>query len=47
MEYLERQRNRDMLARINEAYADDPNDEELAFLEFVRRQQRRIAEAES
>jgi metal-responsive CopG/Arc/MetJ family transcriptional regulator len=46
-EFIERRSTREMMDQLNKAYADDLDDEERAFLRFARRQQRRIAEAES
>lgn len=46
-EYLERRHNHELLARIDEAYADGPDDTEEAVLRHARRQHRRIAGVES
>ena len=39
---LNDRRNRELLARIDAAYAEEPDDEERAVLRYARRQQRRI-----
>ena len=46
-EYLERRHNRELLAELNEVYAEEPDEEERAVLGYARRQHRRIAGAES
>ena len=46
-EYLERRHNQELLAQINEAYADGPDDAEQAVLRHARQQHRRIVGAES
>ena len=45
-EYLEHRRNRELLARLNDAYAEEPDEEERAVLRYARQQYREIAEAE-
>jgi len=44
---VEQQRNQQMLDQLNRAYAEaPPTDEETRLLEAMRRQQRRLLEAE-
>ena len=43
-EFLTRAENRDLLAGLNEAYADFPDEEEAATLEGIRILQRRSAD---
>lgn len=42
VEYLECRSNHEMLARINEAYAEEPDDAERAVLQHARQQHRLI-----
>lgn len=46
-EYLERRQNHEMMERINDAYADGPDEEEQAVLRHAGRQHRRIAGSEA
>jgi len=46
-EYLERQYNRDLLARLNDAYADGLDETEVTELRFARNRHRQIVESES
>ena len=46
-DYLERWSNRELLMRINEAYAEGSDDEDRTVLRYAGRQHRRIAKAES
>ena len=41
-EFITRQKNRELLARINAAYTDEPDAEEQAVRRHARRQHRRI-----
>lgn len=41
-EYFERLHNQDLKARIDEAYADGPDDAELAVLRYAKQQQRQV-----
>jgi metal-responsive CopG/Arc/MetJ family transcriptional regulator len=45
-EYIERQKNRELLSRINTAYADEPDASEQTLRSKARRQHRRIVEGE-
>lgn len=45
-DYLSRQQNRELLAQINAAYADDPDPAEEALRREAKRHQRRIVEGE-
>jgi metal-responsive CopG/Arc/MetJ family transcriptional regulator len=45
-DFIEHQKNKEMLARINAAYADEPDAAEQALLHKSRRQHRRIVESE-
>jgi metal-responsive CopG/Arc/MetJ family transcriptional regulator len=45
-DYIRRQQNRDLLAQINVAYADEPDPAEQALRRQSRRQHRRIVEGE-
>lgn len=45
-DFIARQQNKEMLARINAAYADEPDASEQALLSNSRRQQRRIVAEE-
>ena len=46
-EYLERRQNQAMLARINDAYAEGPDEAEQAILRHAGRQHRKIVGNES
>jgi len=46
-EYVERERNREEFARLNEVYAGGPEEEDRVLLRFARRQMKQILEAES
>ena len=43
--YIERHQNQQLLAEINEAYADMPTAEEQAYLDKMRRQHRKVVDA--
>jgi antitoxin component of RelBE/YafQ-DinJ toxin-antitoxin module len=43
-DYIRRNRNQNLLQRINEAYADGLDDSEQAMLEGMRRHQRQLAD---
>jgi len=45
-DYLKRQENRELLAQINAAYADEPDAAEQTLLRKHRRQHRRMVEGE-
>ncbi|MEW6664601.1 MAG: hypothetical protein AB1512_05200 [Thermodesulfobacteriota bacterium] len=45
-EYLRRHENRDLLERINEAYADDPDPAEKTLRSKSRRSHRRVVEGQ-
>jgi metal-responsive CopG/Arc/MetJ family transcriptional regulator len=45
-DFIEHQKNKEMLAQINAAYNDEPDASEQALRKKVRRQQRRILEGE-
>jgi len=45
-EYLRRQQNRELLAQINAAYADEPDATETTLRRETRRQHRRVVEGE-
>ncbi|MBI5653318.1 MAG: hypothetical protein HZC40_23160 [Chloroflexi bacterium] len=45
-EYIRRQQNRDLLAQINAAYADEPDPAEKTLRRKARRTHRRIVEGE-
>ncbi|MFZ4854858.1 MAG: hypothetical protein ACOYL3_00550 [Desulfuromonadaceae bacterium] len=45
-EFLERQKNRELLAQINAAYSDQPDATEQTLRKSQRRQHRRIVESE-
>jgi metal-responsive CopG/Arc/MetJ family transcriptional regulator len=45
-DFIEHQKNKDMLAQINAAYADEPDATEQALRRKARRQHRRIVEGE-
>ena len=45
-DFMEHQKNKELLAQINAAYADEPDEAELAILKKARRQHRRIVEGE-
>ena len=45
-EFIRRQENRELLARINAAYADEPDAEELAAQRHMRSTHRRLVEGE-
>jgi len=45
-DFIEHQKNREMLAQINAAYADEPDTTEQALRIKARRQHRRIVEGE-
>jgi len=45
-DYLKRQENRELLAQINAAYADEPDATEQTLRRMHRRQHRRIVEGE-
>lgn len=45
-DFIERQKNRELLARINAAYADEPDAAEQTLRRKLRRQQRRMVEGE-
>ncbi len=42
--YLKRRENEQLLASINEAYGDGPDEEDRAWLSYAKRQMRRRAE---
>lgn len=44
--YLQRHRNKQLLAQINEAYADEPDAEDIENLEIIRSHQRKLGEHE-
>jgi metal-responsive CopG/Arc/MetJ family transcriptional regulator len=45
-EYLRRQENRDLLGRINQVYADDPDSAEKTLRRKSRRSHRRVVEGQ-
>jgi hypothetical protein len=45
-EYIQRYRNKRLLAQINEAYSDEPDFEDTGTLEIIRFQQRKFGENE-
>ena len=45
-EFIEHQKNKEMLAQINAAYDDEPDATEQALRKKIRRQHRRIVEGE-
>jgi metal-responsive CopG/Arc/MetJ family transcriptional regulator len=45
-DFIEHQKNKEMLAQINAAYDDEPDSTEQALRKKVRRQHRRIVEGE-
>ncbi len=45
-EYLRRQENQELLARLNAAYADEPDAEEKEYRRRVRRSHRRMLEGQ-
>lgn len=45
-EFIEHQNNRDMLAQINAAHADEPDPSEQALRRAARRQHRQLVEGE-
>ncbi|HBG06609.1 MAG: hypothetical protein A2075_10780 [Geobacteraceae bacterium GWC2_58_44] len=45
-DFMERQKNKELLARINAAYADEPDATEQALRKKARREHRRIVEGE-
>ena len=45
-DFIEHQKNKEMLAQINAAYDDEPDATEQAIRKIVRRQHRRIVEGE-
>ena len=45
-DYIEHQKNKEMLAKINDAYSDEPDATEHALRRKSRRQHRRIVERE-
>jgi metal-responsive CopG/Arc/MetJ family transcriptional regulator len=45
-DYLRRQQNRDLLAQINAAYADEPDPAERTLRRKSRRQHRKVVEGE-
>jgi metal-responsive CopG/Arc/MetJ family transcriptional regulator len=45
-DFIEHQKNRELLAQINAAYADEPDTSEQTLLRKSRRQHRRIVERE-
>jgi metal-responsive CopG/Arc/MetJ family transcriptional regulator len=45
-DFIEHQKNKEMLAQINAAYDDEPDPTEQALRKKVRRQHRRIVEGE-
>lgn len=45
-EFISRQQNRELLAQINAAYADEPDAEELARQRQMRSRHRRLVEGE-
>jgi len=46
-DYLKKQENRKLLAQLNAAYNDSPNDEEKSISQAMRSKQRKIVEQES
>ena len=45
-DFIEHQKNKEMLAQINAAYEDEPDANEQTIRKIVRRQHRRIVEGE-
>lgn len=45
-EFIEHQKNKEMLAQINVAYDDEPDATEQAFRKKIRRQHQRVVEGE-
>lgn len=45
-EFIRRQKNRELLAQINAAYADEPDPEEVALRRHMRSSHRRLVEGE-
>jgi metal-responsive CopG/Arc/MetJ family transcriptional regulator len=43
-DYIQRYRNKQLLAQINEAYSDSPDPDELGTLEIMRSHQRKLGE---
>ncbi len=45
-DFIKKQENKSLLARLNEAYDDHPTEEENAFIESMRKSQKGISEQE-
>lgn len=45
-DYIRRYRNKQLLAQINEAYADAPDSDEIGTMEIIRSHQRKTGEHE-
>ncbi|HEX7395264.1 MAG TPA: hypothetical protein VF313_10090 [Anaerolineaceae bacterium] len=45
-EYIRRYRNKQLLAQINDAYADSPDSDEIGTMEVIRSHQRKLGDTE-